>query len=820
MATVSPSDGLALARQARERFAAEVAELIGALPGRISVTRGAAGAKKTLSQALEAMEAEAAFRQKSGAWIKAVQRLWRGKAQGLSPGKTGLADLGLASTESGNLAGLTLVDNDAMDRTLAAGRLAGAIRAQAEQQLTPLRARLQRLEDKTDFVSGDVLRPETLAQALLDAWAECGLTPVQWQSVQDTLHQHAALGLGKAYQHANDFLAEHGVTDQIDLRAKVRRASDRTTVPGSLPGALYPASFGGGYGLSGFGAIASGVGDLVYASPGSAARAQYEAAFYGSGRGVLAGGAAASAPMAFAAGAAASGWGGLPVTVTSLGAWQRQRAQSVLGDLRQFARLHGAAWAMGGLVQPMSPVLALALAQPAAVSFRETQYLLHGSQDQAGETEPTVVEDIAGQIKDEAQALKDKTGRPDEKAIIEIVSLMFQAILTDERLPPALRVWFGRLQVPVLRVALAEPEFFAAADYPARQLIDLMGACAMGLGHAEVDDGQLEQEIKRVVQIIEQYPETGKKVFQVVLEEFERFLGDAAAPDQAAQKFATLAQQIEQKEALAIQYTIELRKMLGAAPISEDVRQFLFRVWAEVLALAAARRGAQAAQTLRFKQTAIDLLWAVGPKTDRAERQQITQHLPGILRALRQGMQTLAMQADEQDGHIHLISQAVTQAFHSTGKGIAPAQMNQLASALISLEDVVTDDPEGDLLLDPSLLEQILGVDGEDLAVIATGGARPDADSLQWAGGLQPGQWLTLQYQGAPARVQYVWRSARGQLHLFTAAAGKSYLVQTRRLAAYRQADLIAPVDDETLTTRATREVLSRLDQEPELLLH
>jgi hypothetical protein len=811
MVTASPSDGPALARQARERFAAEVVNLMGTLPGRISVAREAAGAGKTAFGALEAMETEAAFRQQSSAWLEAARRQWRDKAQGLASGKTGLTGLGLAGGANNKLAGLALVDNDEMDRALAAGRLAAAIRAQAGQQLGHLRIQIQRLEGgASDFAPGDVLRPETFAQALLDAWIECGLTPSQWKWVQDALHQHAALGLSQAYQRVNAFLTGRGVTAEIDLRANMRRAPDRGGPPsGAWPDPGHPAASLGEYAASAPAAMTSGAGGVMYAPPGSAARTQYETAIYSGGPSAAAG-AATTASAAMTAGAAAA--------LAPLGAWQQQRALNMLGDLRQFAVRHGAALTMGGAAQPVSPALALALAQPAVARLRESPYFTPqglGPTDQG----PAGADGAAEQIKDQAQALKDKAGRPDEKAVIEIVSLMFQSILTDERLPPALRVWFGRLQVPVLRVALAEPEFFAATDHPARQLIDRMGACAMGLGHAQVDGEQLEQEIGRVVQIIEQYPETGKKVFEVALAEFEKFLGSVTASEPPTQKFATLAQQIEQKEALAIQYTIELRKMLGAAPISEDVRQFLFRVWAEVLALAAVRRGAQAAQTLRFKQTAIDLLWAVSPKADRAERQQVTQYLPGIVKTLRQGMQTLAMQADEQDEHVRLINQAVTQAFHSTGKGIAPAQMNELAHALTGLEDVVTDDPEGDLLLDPSLLEQMLGVEGEHLAVIAAGGARPDADSLQWAGGLQPGQWLTLQYQGAPARVRYVWRSARGQLHLFTAAAGKSYLAQTRRLAAYRQAGLIAPVDDETLTARATRQALNRLDQEPELLL-
>jgi len=55
------------------------------------------------------------------------------------------------------------------------------------------------------------------------------------------------------------------------------------------------------------------------------------------------------------------------------------------------------------------------------------------------------------------------------------------------------------LQMPVLRVALAEPDFFSGADHPARRLIDRMGACVMGFeGNADLIGTPLEAEIRRL----------------------------------------------------------------------------------------------------------------------------------------------------------------------------------------------------------------------------------------------------------------------------------------------------------------------------------
>jgi hypothetical protein len=67
--------------------------------------------------------------------------------------------------------------------------------------------------------------------------------------------------------------------------------------------------------------------------------------------------------------------------------------------------------------------------------------------------------------------------------------------------------------------------------------------------------------------------------------------------------------------------------------------------------------------------------------------------------------------------------------------------------------------------------------------------------------------------------VQYAWRSAKGQLHLFASTDGRCYLFQIRRFAAYLQAGLLVPVEDESLTVRATRDALAKLDANPERLL-
>ena len=99
-------------------------------------------------------------------------------------------------------------------------------------------------------------------------------------------------------------------------------------------------------------------------------------------------------------------------------------------------------------------------------------------------------------------------------------------------------------------------------------------------------------------------------------------------------------------------------------------------------------------------------------------------------------------------------------------------------------------------------------------------GTKVGEDMLQWAHELQVGTWFMLDHNDRVSQVQFVWRSDRKQLHLFASADGRSFLIQAGRLAAYLQAGLLVPAEEETLTVRATREALAKLDANPERLLN
>ena len=711
---------------------------------------------------------------------------------------------------------LELVGNEAVEHKIIASRLALRLLDFASWELNDLRLRIQSLENLPELHRQDIFRPEVIAQRLVEQWTQSGLPRFVWLLVQDIVQKSMAGQMLEIYHATNEFLIGKGVMAEIDLRPLVRRTpSAVTTNITPLAGAVPPENPSGKSAWDG----STGTLALDGAAPSEGADRRGSSGKHSASADAENGAAAdsaAQAPMSWNAGNGVQDETRMQTATTPL-ARVRMRAQGVMGRLKQLLTNQVAGFDETRAPQA-SPQLAQAmtqLQQKADESAAEQTWLEQPQDPEAGQLH---VEQALGALRQRTSALKQAASTSSEKATIEIVALMFQSILAEDRIPPAVRVWFARLQMPVLRVAISEPEFFGSLQHPARQLIDRMGSCVLGFD-VMVAGSVLESEIRRIVQVIEQYPETGRRVFELVYDEFDKFLSKFLSEQGSSARVVSVAQQIEQKETMTIQYTIELRKMLNDLPVRDEVREFLFKTWAEVLAISAMKNGPQHEQTLLLKRAAADLVWAASAKPNRSDRASVIANLPKQLQLLRQGMTMLGLDLPAQDAHLKIISATLADAFLSKTDAIPMEQVNAMAKRLTNLEDYLSDEDVGDLPLDTESLVMMIGIDAANIEVIANGGSQPTEAMRTWARELQPGNWFSLDHNGKVSHVQFVWCSERKQLHLFAAADGRNFLIQMRRLAAYLQAGLLVPTEEEALTVRATREALAKLDANPERLL-
>lgn len=690
---------------------------------------------------------------------------------------------------------LELIETGKIENKIVASRLALALMDEAAPHINELRKRFRALNQGEALPEGDIVHPDVLILAMVEGWSASGLSDEAWQLVAETVRKFLILKLPAVYDQCNEDLQAQGILPVADAAMKLRAStqkvtpSDKTGVPASQDSAMHTetsaSSAPSQAGSSGFPgrtqraqSLLQQVGRLVFGSTSEA-------------------GLQAQATQAFPpwqntfnvpASAEGSSGGGAGSPSASEQSFYSAPSAAVLDASYQ------------------SPALADAYYQqvPGVAAVSAT---------------PQLVQRVAAGLIAQSTAVKRQAGTDSEKAIIELVSLMFQAILQEERIPAGIRVWFARLQMPVLRLALEDPGFFNDAAHPARKLIDHMGSCVMGFDASEVSSAALETEISRIVQVVEQYPETGPRVYIKVYEELQAFLKKHLNGKPETQKVLNMVESLELKETMTIQYTIELRNQLQDMPVGDEIRNFLFKTWSEVMAVGTVRLGPQHEETLTLKRTASELIWAASAKPSRAERARVISTLPSLLKDLRTGMALLGTDEANQELQFQAISNALADAFMSKAQGIDKARIQALAARLANLEDYVSDDGLDEMQIDAQAIEDLLGVDVSGLKVITNGGTPASAEMLKWVGQVALGSWFQLAHDGKKDLVQHAWLSPLGHLHLFATALGASYLMQTQRMAAYLEAGLMLPQEMDSLTTRATRDAMAKLQAQPDLLL-
>jgi hypothetical protein len=659
---------------------------------------------------------------------------------------------------------LSLVDNDTIEGEILSSRLALAMMDRASWEFADMRSRLTMLEGREELDPNDVLRPHVMARIVADAWRQAGMTHDAWRILQSVLHEEFSHFAEEAYHETNRWLIEQRVLPNVDLRPFIRRTRS----------AAWPASSAGG-----------GT-HFAQGTDGGRAEVHDETRLMTRAGGLVRG---------------------------------ADHAEAVLGRLNRMIARQLPEFVDTQHARQPSPALRAAIndaQQSIARRLSAAPPSVPGRLAGGRVSTPMLLEELHQR----KQALKQAAATPVERATIEIVALLFQSILTEERIPASVRVWFARLQMPVLRVAVSEPDFFATTDHPARRLIDRMGACVMGFDSAMRAAGDvLEKEIKRVVQVVEAYPDTGRRVFQTVLTEFEKFLEHYFKNEnEASRKGVSLAQQVEQRETLAIQYTIELRKMLNEVPVQEGVREFLFQVWADVLAMTAVKHGLQSEETKVMKRAAADLIWSASAKVSREERAEVIRKLPPLLKLLREGMNDAGVPAPKQEEHVQRLNNSLAAAFTAKAAAIPHDRLEELMGRLETLEELLPD--AEDVEIDESLVLDLSGHESSELEVVGEGGSMPTPAMLSWARELQVGSWYMLEYRNRTEPMQLAWQGLRRQLTLFVSPQGRGVLFQQHRLASFLQAGLLVPAQDESLTVRATRSALAKLDNDPRRLLN
>jgi hypothetical protein len=225
-----------------------------------------------------------------------------------------------------------------------------------------------------------------------------------------------------------------------------------------------------------------------------------------------------------------------------------------------------------------------------------------------------------------------------ERSTVDVVGFLFDYIFRDPSIPPAIRVIFDGLQVPILKVALADPTFFADKKHPARRLIDDLARAAIDADDDEPYSEAVEKLATKIVDTIRVDFVMDTKVFERAGRSLTNFTDDRQ--EQTAriiQPHVEVALAAESRDADRSRVRVLIRDKLAGVDIPFDLRAFIGTVWADYLTRIRQSDGPESDCYAVAVQTMDDMLWSIAAKERTGQKVRLSRMIPSLVHCLRAG---------------------------------------------------------------------------------------------------------------------------------------------------------------------------------------
>ncbi|WP_257388809.1 DUF1631 domain-containing protein, partial [Tahibacter caeni] len=225
-------------------------------------------------------------------------------------------------------------------------------------------------------------------------------------------------------------------------------------------------------------------------------------------------------------------------------------------------------------------------------------------------------------------------GRPPQLSAIDadtldLVGMLFDFIAKTMRPTGATQALLTKLQVPVLRVALRDKNFFTRRNHPARQLLNAVAET----GQYWIDEGDgetdrvLVEKMQLVVDRVGSEFDGREELFDELLTDLSRHMGTLARKAEVAERRHIDAAKGRERLDVARESAVRaVAERLRQHKVPRLVRALLEQAWTDVLALTILRQG-EDSDVYRRRLAVVDRLVA-GTAADDAElRSEIEQGL-------------------------------------------------------------------------------------------------------------------------------------------------------------------------------------------------
>ncbi|MFN0300900.1 MAG: DUF1631 family protein [Burkholderiales bacterium] len=222
---------------------------------------------------------------------------------------------------------------------------------------------------------------------------------------------------------------------------------------------------------------------------------------------------------------------------------------------------------------------------------------------------------------------------------LDIVALLFDQLFDNPKIPVVLKGLIARLQIPMLKVAIADKSFFSRDDHPARQVLNMLGELALRLPPDFASTSPLYSRLETFMQELVDGFQEKIEIFETVRGHLEALIAEDDQRVSVTMQATTTA--LEQSESLALARAVGREaikaRVLSAMP-PRPVLEFMAQQWIKYLVVVHVRHGVESDAWTSALGTVDQLVWSVAPKVTTEERRMLASVVPTLLKSVKAGI--------------------------------------------------------------------------------------------------------------------------------------------------------------------------------------
>ena len=232
-----------------------------------------------------------------------------------------------------------------------------------------------------------------------------------------------------------------------------------------------------------------------------------------------------------------------------------------------------------------------------------------------------------------------------ERIAIDVVTILFGFIAADQAIPSGFRAQILRLQAPLLKAAIIDPDVLQSPAHPFRLLLNRLAALPLGFDETVSPGSELLAEARQAVERVLRDFRNDVSLLDAVRSDLNRAVAGLLRntdPEvaRAAEALEAAARQPEQFDVVLTNLTGALRERLSTLETDRRAADFLTGTWARVLAYVSQHPEIDAKPYL---DAIPELLWSVQSNLDAGERGALMRLLPKLAARVREGLALIRM---------------------------------------------------------------------------------------------------------------------------------------------------------------------------------